>query len=1088
MINLKYLKSITKNIVFFLLLSFFGCNNKDEVVFKAVSKEISNISFSNQITETDDLSILDYLYFYNGGGVAIGDINNDNLPDIFFSGNQVKNKLYLNKGNLKFEDISKTANIKGNSSWNTGAVMGDINGDGLLDIYVCAVVGINGFTGFNELYINKGNGKFIESATEYGLDFDSFSSTAAFIDYDLDGDLDLYLLNHAVHTQESFGKANLRNNRSYQTGDKLLKNNNGKFVDVSEQAGIFGGINGYGLGIAVSDFNKDGFPDIYVGNDFHEDDYYYLNNGNGTFTNQLKRHFGHTSRFSMGNDVTDINHDGLPDLLTLDMLAADEKVLKTSVGDEGYQIQKLRIEQYGYYYQHVRNMLQVNQINGNFKETGVLSGLSATDWSWSALFADYNQDGEQDVFITNGILKRPNDLDYINYVSNDQIVKKIKTTKLVDKEALSKMPNGKVENMVFMGKSDLKFENKSNSWIANNKATSSTAMAIGDLDNDGDLDLVINNVNEQATIYQNQTNTKRNYLKLKLDYIKPNSFGIGTKVYAYNKLKLQFKELYTVRGFQSSSEPIIHFGFDSIKKIDSLRIVWPNRTTQILKNIEVNQTLIIKPNNTKPFVKTSNKKNKLFKKVPNNLGINFTHKEDNYIDFMRQKLIPYRISDKGPAVAIGDLNNDNKEDVFFGSSKFNTSKVFVQQDSIFIEKKFITFANDSIKEEVSAVIDDFNNDGKKDLFLATGGGDFYGNSKVLQNSFYVQKQDGFVANSIPLQFENASTVKHFDFDNDGDLDVFVGNYAKTNDFGSKSTSSILINSNGVFSILKPNPFENIGMVTDAVWTDFDNDGLKDLIVIGEWMSPTFFKNNNGKLVNQNYLNTLNGLWQTIEPFDIDKDGDMDYLLGNWGINTKFKASEKFPLKMYYADFDGNGQSETIVCTEKDGDYYPILGLDELASQLVFLKKKFTSYKQFAGKPIHKILNKKMLDKAEVLKVEKLKSGYLKNNNGNFKFVPFKNELQVAPITSFLKYDFYNNKKEAVLVGGNYFGVTPFHGRFNAFSGAIIKDKNNIELTPNLGMSFSNKAVKNLSIIHLKNEPYLMVTFNNKKVEVYEISK
>ena len=424
---------MTKSLLIYICaILLIGCQQKEALLFKSVSPTQSNVHFQNDVTESEDLSILDYLYFYNGGGVSIGDINKDGLPDLFFSGNQVKNKLYLNKGNLAFEDISDKAGVAGGSSWNTGAIMGDINGDGLLDIYVCAVVGINGFKGYNELYINNGDETFTESASAYGLDFDSYSSTAALLDFDLDGDLDIYLLNHAVHTQESFGRMDLRYERDRQTGDKLLRNDNGKFTDVSALAGIYGGPNGYGLGVAVADFNQDGFPDIYVGNDFHEDDYYYLNNGDGTFSESLRDFFGHTSRFSMGNDSADINHDGYPDLISLDMLSENENVLKASDGDESFQIQKLRTEQFGYHYQYSRNMLYINQQQNNFMETALMSGVGASDWSWSALFADYNQDGEQDLFISNGIPKRPNNLDYIKFVSSDQIQNKISATKLVD--------------------------------------------------------------------------------------------------------------------------------------------------------------------------------------------------------------------------------------------------------------------------------------------------------------------------------------------------------------------------------------------------------------------------------------------------------------------------------------------------------------------------------------------------------------------------------------------------------------------------------------------------------------------------------
>ncbi|WP_228236284.1 VCBS repeat-containing protein [Allomuricauda sp. M10] len=1070
----------------FALLLVVSCK-KEGSLFETPEPKNTGIEFTNTLTSTDDLSILDYLYFYNGGGVSIGDINNDGLPDIFFTGNQVKNKLYLNKGNLKFEDISTTAGIEGNSTWNTGTTMADVNGDGLLDIYVCAVVGINGFNGFNELYMNNGDNTFTESAAKYGLDFDSYSSNATFFDYDLDGDLDLYLLNHAVHTQNSFGRFDLRYERRYETGDKLLRNDDGKFVDVSEEAGIYGGINGYGLGLAIADFNQDGYPDIYVGNDFHEDDYYYLNNGDGTFTESLRKYFGHTSRFSMGNDVADINNDGRPDFMSLDMLPEDEVALKSSEGDDNIQTQKMRIDRFGYHYQFTRNMLFVNQPDGNFMETALMSGIAATDWSWSALFADYDLDGHQDVFISNGIPKRPNDLDFINFASNDQIQQKLDNSKLVDEKALDLMPSGSVHNYVFQGNENLNFKDMSGNWITKDTLISG-ATAMADLDGDGDMDLVTNNINQPASLYINKANKKGTYLELKFKFGGKNTFGIGTKVFSYQNGGLQFKELFPTRGFQASSEPMIHFGYGNVQKIDSIKIIWPDRTYQVMKDVEVNQTLTVSPENTKPFDYNTlhQPKKQLFTPIVNNLGLDFTHVEDNYTDFNREKLIPYQVSDRGPAVAIGDLNNDGKEDVYFGGSKFVPSHIYVQQDSIFVEKNYPVIQKDSVKEIISAAIADFNNDGKNDLFVTSGGGDFFGKSEALLDNFFVQQDSTFVSLDLPQFFQNSSVVRPFDFDQDGDLDIFVGGHTITGQFGAAATSYILENVKGSFQIFKGFEKHSKGMVTDALWSDFDQDGQTDLILVGEWMSPKFLKNDKGQFSLVNEID-LKGLWQTIEAFDMDHDGDVDYLLGNWGTNTKFKASKEYPMKLYFNDFDENGQTETVTAMEKNGKYYPLETLDGLASQLVFLKKKYNSYKAFAGKTMEELFGNDALKNSTLLEVNTLQSGFLRNDNGKFVFVPFSNDLQVAPIMAFLVDDFDGDGQQEALVGGNYFGVKPYHGRLDSFPGALIKNEKEVVLGNVLGLDFTKKSIRHLKTITLNGQKYLLSVFNNDKAQVYKIN-
>lgn len=1071
-----------------------ACKNdpKAELLFQTPDAESSGLTFTNTLTETDALNILDYLYFYNGGGVAIGDINNDGLQDIYFTGNQVPNKLFLNKGNMQFEDITKSARVAGSSSWNTGVTMADVNGDGFLDIYVCAVVGINGLRGKNELFINNGDNTFSEEGEKYGLNIQNYSSTSAFFDYDNDGDLDMYLLNHAVHTVNTYGPADIRNNRTIESGDKLFRNDNGKFLDISEAAGIFGGANGYGLGIATADFNNDGFTDIYVSNDFHEDDYYYLNNGDGTFSELLKEKFTHVSRFSMGSDVADVNHDGYLDIITLDMLPEDEKVLKASMGDDPLDLHNMKINRLNYHQQYTRNMLQINRSGEYFQEIGLLSGLAATDWSWSPLFADFDLDGNQDVFIATGIPRRPNDLDYIKYVSNEQIQKKITTTKLVDQKALDMMPSGKVHNYILSGAKNLKFRDQSGKWIRRDSIIS-TGSAWGDLDNDGDIDIVTNNINHPATLYVNSSAGNSAYLKIHMNFTSPNTSGIGTKVISYQRGKMQVKQLYTTRGFQSSSEPIIHLGYGDVKKADSLLIIWPDNTVERMYNVELNQTLTLAPGNNREKVdykKIFPKPKPLFTKVDSLPGLDYIHKENNYVDFNRQKLIPYKISDRGPASVIADFNQDGLDDIFFGGAKLSPSSIYFQNAEGFKEQKFPHILNDSIAEDVSVIAQDFNQNGKPDLFVVSGGGEFFGKSKALLDRYYVNDGNSFISKKLPAIFENGSVVKAHDYDNDGYPDLFIGGAAVSNDFGKIPGTFILKNNKGDFSLVENSDLKNVGMVTDAIWTDFDGDGNMDLIVVGEWMGPRFFRNENGGFKDRTSQFTdsnINGLWQSIIPFDINGDGKLDYLVGNWGLNSKFTATAREPLKMYYSDFDGNGSTETIVAYAKHGKYYPVAGLDELVSQLSYLRKKFPAYRDFAGKTVEEIFEKKLLDNAALFTVQTLASGYLLNSGGTFTFKPFGAQLQVAPVTSFLIEDFNNDGKPEVLVAGNYFGVTPYHGNFSSLAGNMITSGGEIIEGDQLGLNLTHKSVRELAIIRFKGKKYLMVTLNNDKPQFYELA-
>ncbi|MGB5403480.1 MAG: VCBS repeat-containing protein, partial [Robiginitalea sp.] len=805
------------------------------------------------------------------------------------------------------------------------------------------------------------------------------------------------------------------------------------------------------------------------------------------FTESLRSYFGHTSRFSMGSDAADVNNDGRPDLISLDMLPQDEVPLKSSEGDDNIQTQRMRIGAYGYYYQFTRNMLYVNQPDDRFMETALMSGVAATDWSWSALFADFDQDGFQDLFVSNGIPKRPNDLDFVKFVSNEQISSTISNTKLVDQKALNMMPSGNTRNFVFQGSENLEFKDRSEAWIRQDTLLSG-ATAWGDLDRDGDLDLVINNLNQPASILVNKGKGNTS-LTLKLKYTGKNPYGVGAKVYMYFEGGVQMRELFPVRGFQSSSEPLIHFGTGQAAQVDSVRIIWPDGRYQVERDLPTGQLLEIPMKDTRAFDYASLQPESLplFKKLSTPLGIDFVHQEDIYTDFNREKLLPYSLADRGPAFARGDLNGDGKEDLFFGGSKRIAPAVYFAADTSFTRQPVDEIALDSLQEDVAAVIADLDADGRNDLLLGSGGGDYFGEAPPLLDRYYRNSPSGLQQVSFPGNYANTSVIRPFDYDRDGDLDLFLGTQSLTGRFGEIPTSYLLENTEGNFTAVESFKGESLGMITDAVWSDFDADGRTDLIVVGEWMSPRFFKNTTEGL-QEIAFEGPSGLWQCISPHDIDGDGDMDYLLGNWGTNSKFVASRAEPLKMYFSDFDSNGSTETVLATAKKGSYYTLVGLDDLGSQMVSLRKKYPNYKSFAGKPIEDIFGAEALQSARLYEATELRSGYLKNDGGRFTFTPFPNSMQVAPVLTFLPYDFNGNGKTEVLAAGNYFGVKPYQGRLDAFPGALILGESEIVPGNRIGLDFMNKSIRHLSVIELNGEPFLLAVFNADTAQVYQLMK
>ncbi len=1012
-------------------------NNPADTLFRQLSARQSGISFENQLNETEDFNIIQYLYFYNGGGLAIGDINNDSLPDVYFTANQLPNKLYLNKGNLQFEDITERAGVAGKGSWKTGVTMADVNGDGWLDIYVCQVGKYKGLEGRNELYLNKQDGTFEESAAAYGLDFQGFSTQAAFFDYDRDGDLDLYLLNHSVHETDNFGKAHLRLKADEWTGDRLFRNDGARFADVTAAAGIYSSKIGYGLGIAIGDLNNDGWADIYVSNDFHENDYLYYNNADGTFTEAGVHSFGHTSNFSMGSDVADFNNDGWMDILTLDMKPESEELLKSSVGADPYNIYRFKLA-YGYHYQFPRNMLQLNrgkifadkQPIAAFSEIGQLAGVDATDWSWAALFCDLDNDGWKDIFISNGIWRRPNDLDYLKFISNQQVQKQA-----TDLELASKMPAGLMPNYTFRNTKSLVFENVSKQWGLDWVGCSNGA-AYADLDNDGDLDLVTNNLNAAATVFENRANEKlrNNFLKIKLiDTSSKNTFGIGARVTVETD-HLQVQELYPSRGFQSACEPLLTFGLQKASQA-KIRIYWADGTVQDTTSNANQALVIIKSGIINPQEASQPKQGKVVA-VAN--AVNFLHRENDYNDFDREKLQPHQLSNQGPKLATGDVNADGLPDFYVCGAAGQAGGLFLQTKAgKFTLHSSPDLVKDSLYEDTDASFFDADADGDLDLYVVSGGGvagllpeQYYDRLYFNDGKGVFQKKQQHIP-EIPA---NGACVVAADFNQDGAPDLFVGSRSVPGSYGLSPSSFIFINNGkGVFSKLDDPILNNFGMVTSAIWLE----KAQMLAVVGEWMPLTFLKWNDGKLVKSEVAQS-NGWWNTLHPADLDGDGDQDLLLGNLGLNTNLKATEKEPLELFIGDFDNNLFTDPILAYYKQGKQYSYFSKDELFSQLVTIRKKFLDYQSFSKSTFQSVFEASQLQKSIHKKAYTLASCWAENRSGGqFVLHTLPLEAQLAPIFAFATTDIDQNGMQDIFAVGNWYDVQPSMGRYDASLGLLL---------------------------------------------------
>lgn len=1072
--------------VYLLILGILlGCQievikKDDKFLFSELSPEKTGIDFINLVEEDEDHNILNYIYYYNGGGVAAGDLSGNGFPDLFFVSNKGDNKLYFNDGNFQFRDVSEQAGIKGGASWQTGVTFVDINNDGLLDIYVCAVSGLLDFTGHNELYINNGDGTFTERSKEFGLDFRGFSTQAYFFDYDKDNDLDVYIVNHAIHTNLSHGEASVRQHRVQNTGDVLLQNDNGFYVDVSEQAQIFGGANAYGLSAIIADFNNDGWDDIYVCNDFHEDDYFYINNKDGTFIECLNSTFSSISRFSMGSDAADITGNGFQDLITLDMLPADEFVIKSTEGDDAMFNMQEHLRKMGYKDQFSRNMLQINRDGIYFTEEALLQKIADTDWSWSALFADFNNSSYQDLFISNGIYRRPNSLDFKKYISSAFKNKSEEDGIKWLYKTIHKMPSGKVANKIFQG-GNRSFQDKTGDWITAEPKLSNGAIYV-DLDLDGDLDIVTNNFNDVASLFENKIN-ENNYIVLQFNYLKENKEGIGTKAIVYTNHQQQTKQLFKSRGFMSSIEGKLHFGLGEATVVDSIQIIWPNNKVSVLNLPKINSTIEIDYNDletTRNYLAEKIPSQALFSKINT---LEFTHIEDDFNDFANEKLIPYRVSRLGPAIASGDITGNGFEDLFIGNSAEKKAQLLINDGKQWKLSIQDVFEKDIQFEDNSAIFFDANNNGKLDLLVASGASS---KMSLLNNRLYFNQNGIFqkAENNIPLDEDNyiTSTLVAYDYDQDGDQDVFVGNYTTLGNFGQPPVSYILVN-DGKGNFTKDPNFEVKSRVTDALWHDVNGNGIKDLIITTEWDSPYLFLNQGGELVRHQLPENMNGLWQTLSFFDINGDGLEDIILGNIGLNTKFNLKSDDDLLMLHADFDKNGVQETVLAYNSKATYYPINSLDELTKQMNLLNRTYRDYVSFSGLSIESIFGKEIIDQATKFNVSQMATGVLFNNNGRFdKFIPLDNEFQLAPVKSILPLKIKG--ENYLLFGGNSYNFNTYHGSYNSLKGVLLKNINDFDLVSRYGVDPIHSQVKAFKVIKMKDQNILLIISNNDELNVY----
>ncbi len=1086
-------------------------------LFTLLPPSYTGIRAANRLADENSFNVFRYRNFYNGGGVAVGDVNNDGLPDIYMVANSETNRLYLNRGDIRFRDVTSEAGVGGRHNWSTGACMVDINGDGWLDIYVCNSGNIAGDSRANELFINLGLGDdgtplFREAAAEYGLDDPGYSTHAAFFDYDRDGDLDMYLLNNAFRALTTFDLSqNLRQERDPYGGDRLYRNDGGRFVDVSAEAGIYGSVIGFGLGLSISDIDNDGWLDIYVANDFFERDYLYINNGDGTFSEEGETLLRLTSLASMGSDIADLNNDGRMDIYTTDMLPSDDYRLKTTFSFEAPELREQKAG-WGYHQQVSRNMLQLNNGQGGagqlpFSEVALLAGVAASDWSWGVLLADLDNDGLKDIFVSNGIYRDVTDQDYLEYLSAEENMREILSGDRIDFSGLiARIPSTPLPNVVFRNEGGLRFTDRAAEWGLDQPSFSNGAV-YADLDGDGDNDLVINNVNQPAAIYRNESDSQseHHYLQVRLIGSGGNTGAIGARV-TLKKGREQFVlEQMPMRVFQSSLDYRLTFGLGRHDSVDSLIVDWPDGARTTLRAVAAGQLLTLQQ--SEASVRSPQPvaaKAALFTDITAGFPLTYRHVENRFVDFHREPLMPRKLSTDGPRMAVGDVNGDGLDDLFIGGAKGFAGQLLVQTAAGGFESTNEDVLTKHLRsEDVDATLFDADGDGDLDLYVVSGGNEFPRRNKALRDRLYINDGQGVFTHrpkALPAIYASGSCVVPGDVDGDGDLDLFVGSRSLPWRYGLIPSSYLLLNDGaGNFvpqrSSSRTGP-AGAGMVTAASWLDYDGDGLLDLVVVGEWMPITLYRNTGGgRLLNvtgQAGLGQTNGWWNSVAVADLDNDGRPDIIAGNWGHNSILKPTLSSPVLLYVADFDGNGRSESILAYPKESRSYPLLMRSNLLSQLPYLGERFPRHADYAGKQVTEIFNfGELLHAARMEAYTFTTSVFYGTASGVFREEPLPLEAQFSPVFAILAEDFDGNGTTDLLLGGNFYGMAAPFGRQDAGYGTFLSGdgKGGFMALPNreTGLALAGAVRHMLSFSYQNGRRVIVVARNDAPALIYEVA-